>query len=306
MNIELGIKSDPIEYRYSFEWLFALMERLNLKHMQLGSFFEMYTLPDRYFTRLRRMAADHGVHIGSCFSSHRELGGILSADSDIQHAAMDAYRRFLQIGKLLGSDSVGSSIGAVPRDRMDLKAAGISRAIAALEALSRRACKIGLSALTIEPMSSLAEPPSTPEEITHIMTHFERYHAAHPEETVPVYLCGDISHGVADAEGHVIHTNLELFELGLPWMWEFHLKNTDALFESTFGFGCESCASGIVDLAEVWGVIERNAGRFPRSTPIGYLEINGPKLGRDYSDHLLGAQLTESIQAIREHFSTES
>ena len=305
MNVELGIKSDPIEYRYSFQWLFALMEKLDLHHVQLGSWFEMYFLPDRYFTRLRRVAQDHGVTITSCFSAHRELGGILLPDPDVRQVAMDAYTRFLEIGALLGAQSVGASIGAVPRDRMETKAEGISRAMSALEELSRRARGLGLSAVTIEPMSCMAEPPTTPDEIAHIMEHFERYHAADPGGTVPVLLCGDVSHGVADPDGRVVHGNLELFEMEVPWLWEFHIKNTDEVFGSTFGFGCEECARGIVDLDEVWSVIRRNAARFPRATTVGYLEINGPKLGRDYADHLLGPQLTESIQAIRRSFAGE-
>ena len=34
----------------------------------------------------------------------------------------------------------------------------------------------------------------------------------------------------------------------------------------------------------------------------GYLELGGPKLGRDYSDPLLRDELVESIEAIREVF----
>jgi sugar phosphate isomerase/epimerase len=306
MNIELGIKSDPIEYRYSFEWLFALMERLNLKHMQLGSFFEMYSLPDRYFQRLRRQAEDHGVHISSCFSSHRELGGLMSLDPDLRQVAMNAYARFLEIGALLGADSVGGSLGSVPRDHMELKTAGIAQAVTALEALSYRARGLGLAALTVEPMSSLAEPPSSPDEIRQLMEHLALHHATHPGDTVPVYLCGDVSHGLANAQGRVVHGNLELFEMAIPWMWEFHLKNTDTSFGSTFGFGGAAGDNGIVDLAQVWSVIQRNFNRFPRPATVAYLEINGPKLGRDYSDPLLGEQLSESIRAIREHFVSVS
>jgi hypothetical protein len=45
MKIELGIKSDPVEYRYSYEWLFRIMEQENVTHLQLGTFFELYQLP---------------------------------------------------------------------------------------------------------------------------------------------------------------------------------------------------------------------------------------------------------------------
>ena len=50
MKIQLGIKSDPVEYRYSYEWLFRIMEQENIKNLQLGTFFELYQLPDEWFT----------------------------------------------------------------------------------------------------------------------------------------------------------------------------------------------------------------------------------------------------------------
>jgi hypothetical protein len=34
----------------------------------------------------------------------------------------------------------------------------------------------------------------------------------------------------------------------------------------------------------------------------GYLEIPGPKVGRDYSDPLLGRMLMESLEALKRHF----
>jgi ribulose-phosphate 3-epimerase len=304
MNVELGIKSDPIEYRYSFDWLFTLMERLELHHVQLGSWFEMYSLPDSYFASLRRRAADHGIAISSTFTAHRELGGLMSPDPDLQRVALGAFRRYLEISAILGAESAGTNLGAIERDQMHEKADGIARWTAAAEGLLSRARELGLAAVTIEVMSSLAEPPSTPEEIRALMSHFEQFHGANADTTVPLLLCTDVSHGLADEHGRVVHGNLELFEMAIPWTWEFHIKNTDERFGSTFGFGCEQCRSGIVDLAEVWSIVERNTGRFPRDTVVGYLEINGPKLGRDYSDPLLGAQLTESIAAIREHFGT--
>ena len=103
-------------------------------------------------------------------------------------------------------------------------------------------------------------------------------HEAEPLETVPVYLCGDISHGVADAEG-VLHDNWSLFEMEIPWMWEFHFKNTDAIFNSTFGFGPEERARGIVDLARLKAILEQNAGRFPAGRSPGILRSAGPRSG---------------------------
>jgi len=130
------------------------------------------------------------------------------------------------------------------------------------------------------------------------------YHCSHADSTVPVYLCGDISHGIADAQCNVVHGNVELFEFSLPWMAEFHFKNTDALFNSTFGFSPEEKKRGIVDLAQIRTVIERNAQCVPVKELVGYLEISGPKIGRDYSDPQLGAQLRTSLRALKEEFGT--
>lgn len=302
LALELGIKSDPIEYRYSFRWLFELMDSLDVRRMQLGSFFEVYRLPDRYFQDLRSLAQDFGIRIDSCFTAHRELGGFFHPDPAFHQVAFDSYSRYLEVGAILGADSVGSNPGAVFRDEPATKAAGLARYMGAMEALSEKAHGLGLKALTVEPMSCLAEPPSTPEEIRDMMGRFAEYHAEAPEGRAPVYLCGDISHGIADATGRVVHDNYELFEMQLPWMWEFHFKNTDAMFNSTFGFGPSEQSRGIVDLPRLRRILDAGADRLPRAPIVGYLEIGGPKLGRDYSDPLLREALGQSIAAIRQAF----
>ena len=300
MNVQIGIKSDPIEYRYGHEWLFKLMERLGVHYLQLGSWFEMYSLPDRYFIRLRDQAADHGVLIPSCFSARRELGGFVSPDPDVQAVTRVSYRRLIEIGVLVGAESVGAGVGAIPRDRMDTKQEAMERCMPAMSEMAEYAGQAGLKTITIEPMSSLAEPPSTPDEITGFM---ERLNADGEESvSVPVYYCSDVSHGLADESGSVVHSHMELFEHAIPWMWEFHFKNTDARFESTFGFGPADSQRGIVDLDAVAECIRDNGERFPREAIVGYLEIPGPKLGRDYSDGLLEGQLTESIETIKRYF----
>jgi ribulose-phosphate 3-epimerase len=65
MKLNLGIKSDPIQYRYSYPWLFRLMAEEGVTCLQLGSFFELYQLPDAWFKRLRKEASDHGIAIES-------------------------------------------------------------------------------------------------------------------------------------------------------------------------------------------------------------------------------------------------
>jgi len=302
MNFTLGVKSDPIEYRYSFDWLFELMERNQIKYLQFGSFMEIYHLPDRYFTRLKTSAANHGITIKSCFTAHRELGGFFTGDPDLETAAHRNYARFLEIGSLLGADYVGSNPGAVYRDRMTAKADGIDCYLSHITELMGYAKSLGLKGLTVEPMSCLAEPPSTPAEIVQMMSALNDHHRSHRQTTVPVHLCGDISHGLADENREITADNVALFTLGIPYMAEFHFKNTDRYFNSTFGFGPEECQRGIVDLAKLKELIFDPASHWPVADVTGYLEISGPKTGRDYTDKDLGKMLEESLSALRRHF----
>lgn len=309
MNFQLGIKTDPIETRYSFPWLFDLLAEEGIRYVQIGSFFELYNLEDGWFENVKKEAAQRNLILKSLFTSHRELGGFFYNDPYMEKAARKGCEQFLHAAARLGVDYCGWNPGAIHRDRPQTKQAGLDCFHRHLHELMHRAHELGLKAITLEPMSCLAEPPSTPDEIRTMMEAAAAYHCANAKSTVPAYLCGDISHGVADAKGVVLHNNMELFEFAIPWMAEFHFKNTDALFNSTFGFNPEEKKKGIVDLVEVRDIIARNADRWPVKDVIGYLEIGGPKIGRDYSDPQLGPQLRASLNALKEvygDFSTTS
>jgi len=158
--------------------------------------------------------------------------------------------------------------------------------------LSRIAKDRGLRALTLEPMSCLAEPPATPEEIRALMDDFRAHHENNPEETVPVYLCADVTHGVANRDFQVIHDPIELFEFSLPWMAEFHFKNTDAIFGSTFGFREEERQRGIIKADEVIQIIRKyeshqDTAPMPVKELVGYLEI-GAQVGSGLFGPLIG------------------
>ncbi len=302
MQISLGIKSDPIHYRYSYDWLFDLMDELDLRYLQLGSFPELYSLEDGFFLSLKERAAARGVMIKSCFSSYRELGGFFSGDRYLQKVSRRNYERYIEIASLVGADSVGSNPGSVYRDRLESKDQGIQIYLDNMKELMALACDEGLEFLSIEPMSCLAEPPSLPEELDHMLGTLHTHHQSAGGSTVPVYVCADISHGVADSSGRVIHDNWSLFENQIPFMAEFHLKNTDARFNATFGFSPEDLPSGIVDLSRLRRIIDRNQENFPLDHIVGYLELVGPKLGRDYSDYLLRDKIVESVVHIRSFF----
>ena len=302
MELELGIKSDPIEARYSFEWLFELLEELGVRNVQLGSFPELFSLEDGWFLELREKAARRGLAIRSCFTTHRDLGGFFLDDPYRQRATRRMFERYIRVAALLGAESVGGNPGSVPRDRMELKESGIARYLGQMKELMGVACRGGLQWLALEPMSCLAEPPTLPEELDRMLGELAEHHRANPRETVPVYCCADIGHGYCDAERRVVHDNWSLFERQIPFMGAFHFKNTDRSFDATFGFSAEERRRGIVDLERLRDLLERNAGRFPVRPLVGYFETGGPKVGRDYSDRDLARVLRESIRAIQAVF----
>jgi sugar phosphate isomerase/epimerase len=302
MQIPLGIKSDPIESRYTFDWLFELLEELGVRFVQLGSFPELYSLEDGWFVELREKALRRNVTIKSCFTTHRDLGGFFLDDPYRERATRRMYERYVRVAALVGADSIGGNPGSVPRDRPELKEPGIERYLAHMRELMGVAREAGLKWLSLEPMSCLAEPPTLPEELERMLGSLEEHHRRHPDSTVPVYLCSDIGHGYADRQGRVLHDNWSLFEAQVPYMAAFHFKNTDARFDATLGFSAAERRRGIVDLARLKELVDCNADRFPVQPVIGYFETGGPKVGRDYSDPLLREMLTESIKAIQDVF----
>jgi sugar phosphate isomerase/epimerase len=300
--LQLGIKTDPIETRYSFDWLFSLAKSEGIQYIQLGSFFELYVLEDAFFCQLKENAEKYGLRIKSMFTAHRELGGFFYGDVNFEKAARNSYERFIEIAAILGVDYCGSNPGAVYRDRMSIKDKAIDRYLSHMRELMHLAAQKGLKGLTMEPMSSLAEPPSTPSEMDRMIGELTSYHRDHPVNTVPVYLCGDISHGIADKNYKITYSNIELFKHGLQYMSEFHFKNTDPIYNNTFGFTEEEMEAGIIDLKNIREIIDKSRSVIPVDEFVGYLEIGGPKVGRDYSDPLLEDSLRGSLRTLKSIF----
>ncbi len=299
LELQLGVKTDPVEYRYSYEWLFRLLAEEGIHCVQLGSFFEIYQLPDDYFVGLRRQAEGLGIRIASVFTAHRELGGFFVDDPAWEAVALRNYRRLIEVGALVGAQSVGSNPGAVYRDRMGTKRRGIACYLGHMKELMHYAYEHGVPWLTIEPMSCLAEPPTLPDEIGHMGDALDEYHRLNPA-TARVGFCADVSHGYADQWGNVRYDHLELLAATFPHLYEIHLKNTDAQYGSTFGFGPADRERGIVRIEPIRQMIRANAATLPGERLVGYLEIGGPKLGRDYSDPCLEEQLRASLAYLKE------
>ncbi len=305
LNLQLGVKTDPIQYRYSYEWLFRLMAEEGVTHAQLGTFFEIYQLPDDFFLQLKREADNFGVSISSIFTAHRELGGFFREEPGFVRVARKNFARLIQIGALVGAHSVGCNPGAVLRDRMGTKGKGLHVYLEAMKDLMAYARQLDVGVVGIEPMSCLAEPPTLPQEIREMGDSLMDHHRSNTKTTSPIGYCVDIAHGYADREGAIVHDHFELMEAALPFTTEIHLKNTDALYNSTFGFTESEREKGIIDVPGVRQFYRNHAGELPVKDLIGYLEIGGPKLGRDYSDPELEESLRESLRFLRENFVAE-
>ncbi|QDU76387.1 Ribulose-phosphate 3-epimerase [Bremerella volcania] len=302
LKLNLGVKTDPIEYRYSFPWLFRLLAEEGIQLVQLGTWFELYQLPDEFFLNLRREAEDHGIQIASMFTAHRELGGFFRTEAGFEQVARRNFERLIEVGALLGAKSVGSNPGAVLRDQMGTKPKGVGCYVRHMKELMHLAHEKGLSWLTIEPMSCLAEPPTLPEEVADMGRELTEYHRQNPGSTVAIGYCADIAHGYINQQDQVGYDHIQLFEATYPWLYEVHLKNTDTRFNSTFGFGPAEREKGIVDVPHFRDLLRKNADKLPVQEMTGYLEIGGPKLGRDYSDHQLEDQLRSSLRYLKEAF----
>jgi ribulose-phosphate 3-epimerase len=305
LRLELGLKADPILYRYSYDWLFRLLDEEGVRHVQIGTFFELYQLPDEWFRDLRRRAADHGVAITSVFTAHRELGGFFRDDGpgwvDVARRNFD---RLIDIAALLGAASVGSNPGAVLRDRLGTKSTGTACYVRHFKELMKRAGDHGIEWLTIEPMSCLAEPPTLPAEMRAMQAELEAHHRATPGTARPGY-CVDVAHGYADAAKSIVCDHWALMTAALPMTAELHLKNTDAVYNATFGFTESDRQRGIIDAAAVRRFYTEHADALPVRTLHAYLEVGGPKLGRDYTDEHLGPMLRESLRHLKEAWCEE-
>ena len=300
LTLELGAKTDPAEYRFSYEWLFRLLAEEGVRFVQLGTFFEIYQLPDEYFLHLRRQAEDLGVCIQSIFTAHRELGGFFVEEAGWEAVARQNYERLIKVGSLLGHRSVGSNPGAVYRDRLGLKRRGTERYLRHMKELMEYAHEKGVPWLTIEPMSCLAEPPTLPDELCEMAQSLDSFYRENPGRRARVGFCADIAHGYADQSGTVRFDHLQLLEAAMPHLYELHLKNTDARYSSTFGFAPADRERGIVRIEPIRQILSARAEVIPVNPLIGYLEIGGPKLGRDYSDPCLADQLRTSLAYLRE------
>lgn len=306
LTLQLGVKTDPTQYRFSYPWLFRLLAEEEIRYVQLGTFFEIYRLPDEYFLRLRREAEDLGVRIHSIFTAHRELGGFLVDEPGWEAVARRSFERLIEVGSLVGARSVGSNPGAVYRDRMGTKRRGVECYVQHMKELMEFAQQQGVPWLVIEPMSCLAEPPTLPDEIRDLAEELTAWHNQHPDTTARVGYCTDVAHAYADGDLTLRHDHLETLEATLPHLYEVHLKNTDAEYSSTFGFSAEQREAGIIEIEPIRKMLLARAETIPVDQVVGYLEIGGPKLGRDYSDKELAEELRASLDYLKKVWLADS
>lgn len=164
LEFPVSAKTDPIEYRFTYEWLFRIMAEEGIHYVQLGTFSELHHLPNDFFITLRQLAEGYQISIASVFTAHRELGRFFrDAHPAWEGVARRNYERLIEVGALVGAQSVGSNPGAVVRDRLDFQDEGVQRGVRCMKELMGYAHKLAAPCLTIEPMSCLAEPPILPD-----------------------------------------------------------------------------------------------------------------------------------------------
>jgi ribulose-phosphate 3-epimerase len=139
-----------------------------------------------------------------------------------------------------------------------------------------------------------------------MLRELNEHHRGHPDTTARFGVCFDIAHGYADRNGIVRYDGQRLLEASLPYLHEIHLKNTDSLFRETFGFSREQRSYGTIRVEEFRDLLMRRSDEIPVDEIVGYFEFDGLKRGRDYSDHLLGDALRESLRYLKEVFRADA
>jgi ribulose-phosphate 3-epimerase len=119
-------------------------------------------------------------------------------------------------------------------------------------------------------------------------------------------LCFDIAHGYADRDERVVWDGMSLLEASLPYVEELHLKNTDSIFERTFGFSEIEREEGVIDVEVFLDYLLAHHRELPVDRLVGYLELEGPKRGRDYSDRRLEESLRVSLRYLKGVFAAKS
>ena len=210
--------------------------------------------------------------------------------------------RLIEVGALLGAQFVEFNMGAIVRDRLSFKEEGVRRYVHHMQELLGYAHRQGVPHLTLEPMSCLAEPPTLPDEIRGVAEELLAHHRQHPNQTASFGYCLDVGHGYVDRDFKLVWDNYQLLEATLPYLREMHLKNTDPHFEAVFGFSPAEREKGIIQVEAIRDYLVQNADVIPVKELTGYLELGGPKRGRDYSDIGLEEELRVSLRHLRDTF----
>ena len=116
MTLHLGVKSDPIESRYSFDWLFDLMKGCGVHRLQMGTLVPGLLRGGRSFPRTAALGGgtrdpDHQhVHIppGARVRQRR---------SAARRCRRRGWERMIHVAALVGAECVGSNACVVLRDQ---------------------------------------------------------------------------------------------------------------------------------------------------------------------------------------------
>ena len=303
MTVHVGVKSDPIENRYSFDWLFGLMAEQHVGWLQLGSSFPFFHAEAEWFRDLSRRAERRGIRIESTYSSYREMTGFFAADPHLEAASRFAWERLIQVavvgGRLfrgielrLGAPRPPRREGARPRAVLPPPEGALAhregrRPLGAVH----RAHVVALRA-AIDPRGDGPGDPGNGR-----VPRGRSPPARCPSSSAPTSPTASRT-----ATGGWWSTTGACSRRASRTRASSTSRTPTTGSTGPSGSPRRSARRGIVDLERFRALIDANADRFPVQELVGYLELPGPKTGRDYTDNLLGSALGESLAALKAVF----
>ena len=284
ITLELGVRIDPTEDLYSYEWILQLMQEEEIRCAQLASFFGLYQLTDASVLELKARAEHFGVSFTSISAVHRELCGLFRPEKEYQRIATGIFERLVDIGALLEANSVGINVPMVPRhgDTRQEQQDGFRVRLGRLKDLVHRAQERGIDTLTVE-HTTLDQRIAEELDADGTCTQIEAATIRYSFDTRSMATDRMLTHVV-------------------PQLHELHLRNTDLNLLGTFGFSERDRTVGIVDIPKLRQLLVSQPGGPHQRWITGYAEVAGPKPGGSHLDKTIQRANRESLRYLRETF----
>jgi D-erythrulose 1-phosphate 3-epimerase len=233
INLGFAIKRWPQPQ----QWAALVREELGLELVQFSFDLLDPWWPEhrRVAARVRRAAEHYGIRIHSAQIGLAKYtyNGLLHPDPDARGAAVEWWRRAIDVAVELGCIAMGGPVGAmtVPElQRPSIRTKRYEELLRTLATLSEYARATGLSRLLVEPTPLLREIPSSIEESKRFA------HDLESRCVVPVGYVLDVGHALFQPMygGQILLADW-LGELA-PYISVLHLQNTDFQSDSHWGW----------------------------------------------------------------------